>query len=111
VDTAVIITNLAPAIMLLIVAMIVRLFPPTRDNNPLIASVPDWWKRDQQTWSKAHKMLSKYYLIYSVVLACCCVAIMLLETVYGATIGYVLLVVFFVLANFQVRRFMSRKVK
>ena len=110
-DTTLIITSLAPAIMLFLIALIVRFFPPTRDNNALIMKAPDWWSRDQNTWDLAHAMLAKRYMIYSLILAGVCALLLYFEMGYGATLGYILLAVLFLLANYQVRKEMESKVR
>lgn len=106
-NTTLIITSLAPAIMLFLIGLIVRFFPPTRDNNALISKAPEWWSRDQDTWDRAHSMLSKWYLIYSLVLAAFCLLLLFLKVGYGSTLGYILLAALFLFANIQVRRYME----
>lgn len=106
-DTTLIITSLVPAIMLFLIGVIVRFFPPTRANNALIVKAPEWWSHDQDTWDRAHSMLAKWYLVYSLVLAAFCGLLLFLEVGYGSTLGYILLAVLFLLANIQVRRSME----
>ena len=110
-DTTHIITSLAPAIMLFLIAMIVKFSPPTRDNNALIVKAPEWWARDQKTWDLAHSILAKRYTIYGIILAALCGALLFLKVPYGPTLGYLLLAVLFVLANVQVRRYMNSTIK
>ncbi len=106
-----IITNIAPALMLFLAAMVVQFFPPSKKANTLLLKVPDWWSRDDKTWKSAYQFLAKKYLIYSVFLAIICVALFYQAPVYGATIGYLFLLLFFILAQIQVRRYMHTKVK
>lgn len=110
-ETTHIITSLAPAIMLFLMAMIVKFFPPTRNNNALIIKAPEWWARDQKTWDLAHSMLAKRYMVFSLVLALLCAVLLFLKVSYGATLGYALLAVLFVLANVQIRKYMNSNIK
>lgn len=104
-------TSLAPAIMLFLIAIIVKFFPPTRHNNALVVKAPEWWARDQKTWDLAHSMLAKRYVVFSLVLAVLCAALLFFKISYGATLGYVLLAVLFVLANVQIRKYMNSNIK
>jgi len=110
-DTTLIITSFTPAIMLFLVAMAVRFFPPTREGNAIVMSAPEWWRRDEKTWEKAYTFLSKRYLQLSIALAALCAALLFFNLSYGATLGYLFLVAFFVLAQVQVRQYMNAKVK
>jgi hypothetical protein len=109
-STPIILTAIAPALILLFVFVIVRFFPPSL-NRGFILEAPQWWSRDQATWDKGHSLLAQKYLIYGILLLLFCLAALFLEWTFGATIGYVLLIAFFVLANFQVRTIMEKSVK
>lgn len=110
-DTAFIMTSLTPAIMLFLVAMALRFFPPSREGSSVVMSAPEWWRRDAKTWERASGFLAKRYLVFSLILAGLCAALLFLELTYGAAIGYILLVVFFIAGQLQVRQFMKAKVK
>lgn len=109
-NTPIILTAIAPALILLFVFVIVRFFPPSLKRG-FILEAPEWWSRDQATWDKGHLLLAQKYLLYGVLLLLFCLATLFLEWTFGATIGYVLLILLFVLANFQVRKIMNKSVK
>lgn len=109
-NTPIILTAIAPALILLFVFAILRFFPPSI-NTDFILKAPGWWSRDQATWDKGHLLLAQKYLLYGVMLLLFCLVVLFLEWTFGATIGYVLLIVFFVLANLQVRKIMEKSNK
>lgn len=109
--TPLILSNFTPAIMLFLVAMATRFFPPTKEGSAITISAPEWWRRDQKTWESAYKFLSKRYLQYSILLAGICVVFLFFDLSYGATIGYLLLIAFFAIAQVQVRHFMNTSIK
>ena len=110
-NTTFIITNLAPAMMLFFIAIVVRFFPPSKGTNPFVLKVPEWWARDEKTWYSAYGFLAKRYLQYSLLLAIICIVFLWYMPVYGATFGYLFLVGFFSTAQWQARQFMNKNIK
>lgn len=110
-DKTLIITGISPALILFLVAIVVRFSPPSKESNSLLLKVPEWWSRDDATWHSAYGFLAKKYLYYSVLLAVICTALLFLAPTYGATLGYFFLLLFFAFAQFQVRQFMNKEIK
>ena len=112
-NTTMIITTIAPALIMIIVYIIVRFFPASTDSidKSFISKAPQWWARDQKTWNTAHYYLAKKYFIYAIILTIFCVGMIFITWEYASILGYILLIVFILLANYQVRAYMQDHIK
>lgn len=105
-----ILTIMAPALIALIAYGIVRFFPPSIDNA-FILQAPQWWSRDQETWDKAYAFLAKKYILYTIILFVFCGAMFLVDWGYAMSLGYIVLVLLLLIAQFQVRSYMRDSVQ
>jgi hypothetical protein len=103
-------TTFAPALISLALFINTRYFPPSL-GNPFLSKAPEWWMRDQATWDKAYSFLAQKYGIGTIALFALCSCLLFLESPYAAYGGYIALVAYVVLANYQVRSYMQEKVK
>ena len=100
-----ILSALAPALILLIVALVTKYFPPSLGNSFLIKT-PDWWSRDQQTWKDAYCYLVKVYAVLGLVLTAICGLLYIVGWVYSSYLSFALLFVFLALAHLRTRTYM-----
>ncbi len=109
-NTTVILTTFAPALIALIAYGVVRFSPPSIDNA-FISKTPQWWSRDQDTWDKAYAFLAKKYALYAIFLFVFCGGMFFVKWGYAISLGYIVLVLLLILAQYQVRRYMQDKIK
>lgn len=102
-------TILAPALILSFLWLVTKLSPPSREGTS--SRGPEWWRRDQKTWDEAQRFTTKKYGLYASILAAFCLAALFFEWEYSSLIGYGLLILLFLLAQYQVRRYMEDEVK
>jgi|TARA_R110002051_G_scaffold124451_2_gene197675 hypothetical protein len=105
-----ILTTITPALIAFALYAITKQFPPSLDNS-FLSKAPAWWSRDQETWDKAYEFLAKKYLQYALVLLVICIGSSFIDWEYNIAIGYVMLVIFMILAAYQQRAFMQDSVK
>lgn len=110
IDLPTILTTLAPALIGLALFINTKYFPPSIGNTFLSKS-PEWWMRDQNTWDKAYSFLAQKYGIGTIALFAICSCLLFLESPYAAYGGYVALIAYVLLSNYQVRSYMQEKVK
>ena len=101
-------TVLAPALILLVIAVGTRFFPPSLGNAFLIKG-PNWWSRDEQTWDIAYCYLAKRYAVLGAVLTLCCGVFYFLDWNYAPYFGFGLLLFFLFVAHFLTRKYMRSK--
>jgi len=101
-------TVLTPALILLVIAVGTRFFPPSLGNSFLIKG-PNWWSRDQQTWDTAYCILAKRYAVLGALLTICCGGLYFLEWYYAPYVGFGLLLLFFTVAHMRTRQYMRSK--
>ncbi|AEE19231.1 hypothetical protein JM84_0406 [Dokdonia sp. Hel_I_63] len=109
-DFPTILTTLAPALISLALYINTRYFPPSMGNS-FLAKSPEWWMRDQATWNSAYSFLAQKYGIGTIALFAICSCLFFLESPYAAYGGYVALIAYVILANYQVRSYMTDKIK
>ena len=105
-----ILTTLTPALIGMALYISSKYFPPSM-GNPFLSKAPAWWSRDQKTWDKAYSFLSQKYGIGTVALFAICGCLLFIESPYAPFGGYVALIAYVLLANYQVRVYMTEKVK
>lgn len=110
-NTTPLLTTLAPGLMALIFYAANRFFPPSISNGGFFSKAPEWWARDEKTWNTAFSYLTNKLGIYALVLLVICIGLTFVHWEYAPLIGFVLLFVFFMLANYQTRAYMLDKVK
>ncbi len=104
-------TTMAPAIMAIIFFAANKFFPPSISNGGFFSKAPEWWARNQKTWDTAFSYLTKKLGIYAVALSAICFGLTFIDWEYAPLLGFLLLFVFFLLANYQTRAYMQDKVK
>lgn len=109
-NTTSILTTIAPALIALIAYIVVRFSPPSLDNA-FILKGPQWWSRDQETWDKSYTFLAKKYLLSTIILFVFCGAMFFIDWEYAISLGYLLLVLLILLAQYQARSYMKNTVK
>ncbi len=109
-NTTAILTTMAPALIAFIAYGVVRFSPPSLDNA-FISKNPQWWSRDQETWDKAYAFLAKKYLLYAGILLIFCGVMYFIPWEYAISLGYIVLALLMLLAQYQVRSYMQDKVK
>lgn len=109
-NVASILTTLAPALIVFAVYVVTKQFPPSLDNA-FLSKAPVWWSRNQETWDMAYVYLAKKYLQYAIALLVICVVFSFVNWEYSVAVGYIMLVVFMILAAYQQRAYMQEKVK
>ena len=90
-----ILTTITPALIAFALYAITKQFPPSLDNS-FLSKAPAWWSRDQE---------------YALVLLVICIGSSFIDWEYNIAIGYVMLVIFMILAAYQQRAFMQDSVK
>lgn len=105
-----ILTTITPSLIAFAVYIISKQFPPSLDNAFLLKA-PAWWSRDQETWYKSYAFLAKKQLQYAVVLLAICIGCSFINWEHKVAIGYVMLVVFMILAAYQQRVYMRDTIK
>lgn len=105
-----ILITLVPACIGLLLYIKSKYFQPTL-GDPSLSKAPVWWSRDQATWDKAHHFLAQKYGIGTVALFAICGCLLFVTSPYAPYGGYVALIAYVLLANYQVRVYMMEKVK
>ena len=105
-----ILTTLTPAFISLALYIISKYFPPSLGNSFLTQS-PEWWSRDQTTWDKAYTFLTQKYGTSTIALFAMCGSLLFLKNPYAVLGGYVALIAYVLLINYQVRTYMKEKVQ
>jgi hypothetical protein len=105
-----ILTTITPALIAFAVYIVTKQFPPSLDNG-FLSQAPSWWSRDQDTWDKAYAFLAKKQLQYAIVLLVICIGCSFIDWEHNLAIGYIMLVVFMILAVFQQRAYMEKTIK
>ena len=103
-----ILTTFTPALILLFIAVVTRYFPPTKGNAFLIKG-PQSWAKDEDIWNKAYQYLAKRYAVYGILLTFCCGLIYFLDWKYADILGYIVLILLVILAQYQARKYMKGK--
>lgn len=104
------ILTLVPAFIGLALYISVKFFQPPLGNS-VRSKAPVWWSRDQATWDKAHQFLSQKYGIGTIALFAICGCLLFVTSPYAQYGGYVALMAYVLLTNYQVRVYMMEKVK
>ena len=105
-----ILTTVTPALISLALYINSKYFPPSI-GNAFLSKAPEWWSRDETTWNKAYSFLAQKYGICTIALFGICGGLLFLKTPYAVYGGYVALVAYVILANYQVRSYMQEKVR
>ncbi len=100
-----ILSALAPALILFVIALVTKYFPPSLGNSFLIKN-PDWWAQDEQTWNDAYCYLVKMYARLGLTLTLICGVLYHFGWPYASYLGYGLLFLCLAIAHLQTRSYM-----
>lgn len=110
IDFPTILTTIAPALIGLALYINTKYFAPSL-GNAFLSKAPEWWSRDQVTWDQAFAFLAQKYGIGTIALFGICGCLLFIKSPYAAYGGYIALVAYVLLSNYQVRSYMQEKVK
>ena len=103
-----VLTLLTPALILLVMAIGTRFFPPSQGNAFLVKG-STWWSRDAETWKKAYRYLARTYALLGGLLTMACSGLVFVKSIYAPYIGFALLFLCFIVAHGLTRTYMKKQ--
>jgi len=100
-------TVFTPALIALAVYLVTSFFPP-KLGNAFLAIHPAWWSRDEQTWARAYKELSKGYVILTIVLIIACTISYLFQEPNAIFVTFLILIFGMIGVHFLGRKKMAK---